>query len=117
MSIMLQSTVTSDSIPAMGIISSLIQPQPSVRNIIIIKYNTSFTVNYVTPTDMDALMIKLHATLLRTMQINNTNNSTYYFLPGLHKLVEIGIHNLSFQSLPQQLASILWENYSDIEIT
>ena len=96
---------------------------------------TSVTVKYVTPTDGclgDKALDPCHTLehYANQQDIYFTNNSSFYFFPGLHRLEEgvriVGVHNLSFQGelgngmvkiAFNSAASIQWENCSDIEIT
>ena len=94
---------------------------------------TATTVNYVTPTDEcpgDKAPCHTLEEYINHQDTYFTNNSTFYFFPGLHKLEEsiriINTHNLSFRGMLgdemvkiafNSAASILWENCSDIEIT
>ena len=95
------------------------------------------TVNYIYVTPIDGCPgDKTHCYTLEDyvnqQDTHFTNNSVFYFLPGLHKLEEsiriINTHNLSFHGALgpgnekvkiafNSAASILWENCSDIEIT
>ena len=97
---------------------------------------TSVAVNYVTPTD-GCLGDKAQLDPCHTLEhyANEqdtyfTNDSNFYFFPGLHRLEEgiriIGVHNLSLQGelgngmvkiAFNSAASIQWENCSGIEIT
>ena len=112
----------------------------SVFNLIIIiallaQPQIATTVNYVTPTDGypgDKTHCYTLEDYVNQQDTHFTNNSVFYFLPGLHKLEAsiriINTHNLSFHGALgpgnekvkiafNSAASILWENCSDIEIT
>ena len=128
------------SVFALSIMKQLISVSVSILLIIIAWLahpQIATTVNYVTPTDAcpgDKAPCYTLEEYVNQQDTYFTNNSTFHFLPGLHKLEEsiriINTHNLSFHGVLgpdnenlmvkiafNSAASILWENCSDIEIT